>query len=137
MVTETLFSCILLASSTYNIPSGVLYSIMLVEDGRVGEVSKNPNGSYDLGPMQINSLWLPELAKHWNKSELEAAYDLVNDPCTNINVAAWILNKKISEADGSLINGIAYYHSKTPGLGTKYALKVYETLKRNNLLKNK
>lgn len=127
----------LAASASYNVPQPVLYAIMLAEDGRMGQISANSNGSYDLGIMQINSLWLPELAKHWDMSQTEVAYALVNDVCTNFNVASWILKKKIAEADGSLINGIAYYHSRTPHLGRKYALRVYDIMERNNLLKIK
>ncbi len=137
MTTEILLSCMLAASASYNVPQPVLYAIMLAEDGRMGQISANSNGSYDLGIMQINSLWLPELAKHWDMSQTEVAYALVNDVCTNFNVASWILKKKIAEADGSLINGIAYYHSRTPHLGRKYALRVYDIMERNNLLKIK
>lgn len=136
MNSAIILSCLLSASQTYDIPSAVLYSIMVVEGGEMGEVSANTNGSYDLGLMQINSLWLPELAKHWGVSELDAAYSVVNDTCSNINVASWILKKKIAEADGSLMNGIAYYHSRTPKLGIKYALKVYDTLEKENLIEN-
>lgn len=134
MVSQAVLSCLLAAANTYQIPSSVLYAIMENEGGKMGEVSENTNGSYDLGIMQINSLWLPELAKHWGVSQTEAAYAVVNDTCTNFNVAAWILNKKIAEADGSLMNGIAFYHSRTPNLGRKYAMKIYNTLERENLL---
>jgi soluble lytic murein transglycosylase-like protein len=134
MSSQIILGCLLAAASTYDVPSSVLYSIMEVEGGETGTVSANTNGSYDLGLMQINSLWLPELAKHWGVDETEAAYRVVNDTCTNIDVASWILKKKIAEADGSLINGIAFYHSRTPHLGRKYALKVYDTLEKNNFL---
>jgi len=135
MVPEAVISCLLSASLKYDIPPAILYSIMKVEGGETGMVNKNTNDSFDIGVMQINSLWLPELANHWNVSNLEAAYVLANDPCVNINVASWILKQKIKEAEGSLINGIAYYHSKNPSLGKKYAMKVYDTLKKNDLLK--
>jgi soluble lytic murein transglycosylase-like protein len=123
MTGEIVLNCLLAASANYNVPPVVLYSIMLVEGGKNGEVSKNTNNTYDLGIMQINTLWLPELAEHWKLTPTETAFAIVNDPCTNFNVAAWILKKKIAEADGSLINGIAFYHSRTPKFGVKYAMK--------------
>ena len=134
MGSEIIVSCLLAAAASHDLPPAVLYSIMINEGGKMGEVSKNTNNTYDLGLMQINSLWLPELAKHWDVTPLEAAYAVVNDTCTNLNVASWILNKKIAEADGSLIKGIAYYHSRTPHLGHRYAMKIYNTLKEKNLL---
>lgn len=134
MGAEVIASCLLAAAATYDLPPAVLYAIMINEGGKMGEVSKNTNDTYDLGLMQINSLWLPELAEHWDISPLEAAYMVVNDTCTNLTVASWILNKKIAEANGSLITGIAYYHSRTPHLGKRYAMKVYNTLKEKNLL---
>lgn len=42
-------------------------------------------GSYDIGLMQINSRWLPTLARHGLKED-----DLF-EPCTSIEVGAWIL----------------------------------------------
>jgi hypothetical protein len=54
-------------------------------------VGPNDNGSYDLGPMQINTIWLPELAQSWGVSESTAYKWVRDDPCTNMGVAAWIL----------------------------------------------
>jgi soluble lytic murein transglycosylase-like protein len=136
MISEAIIACMLSAASTYDVPAPVLYSIMEIEAGKSGELSANTNGTYDLGLMQINSLWLPEIAKHWGISNSAVAYKIVNDDCTNINVASWILNKKINEAKGSLVNGIAFYHSRTPRLGRKYALKVVNNLQANGLIEN-
>ena len=63
MATSTvLAACLMLASQTYSVPPAVLVGIYKVEGGKVGQEVRNTNGSYDLGPMQINTLWIPELA---------------------------------------------------------------------------
>jgi len=130
MLSEVISSCLLIASNNYQIPSDILQSIMIAEGGKIGQVRHNTNGSYDMGIMQINSLWLPELAKHWNVREIDAAYALINDPCSNINVAAWILKQKMQETNGDLFKGIGHYHSKTPKYRNAYVNRVYKILKK-------
>lgn len=70
---KMLAACILMAAQNYSVPPSVLLGIYQVEGGAVGQaVGPNDNGSYDLGPMQINTIWLPELARHWGVSEATA-----------------------------------------------------------------
>lgn len=124
---KALAICIFAASQTYTVPVEVLLGIMHVEGGRVGQAVKNTNGSYDLGPMQINTLWVKELASHWNVSEQAALRLVRDDACVNVGVGAWILRKKINDT-GSLMGGIAGYHSLTPGIGTRYRAKVLRAI---------
>ena len=133
---KALATCMLLAAQTYQVPPAVMIGIMHVEGGRVGQqVGPNKNGTYDLGPMQVNSSWIPQLARAWNVDQ-KTAYRLVRDDgCVNVRVSAWILHKKIKDA-GSLYKGIAHYNSATPGIGTRYAAKVISTMKRRGLLKS-
>ena len=91
------------------------------------------NGSYDLGPMQINTIWIPELAKYWNVDQATAIRWVKDDPCTNINVSAWILRQHINET-GSLSQAIAHYHSRTPYYGRRYKKKVVEALQKKGLI---
>lgn len=88
-------------------------------------IRQNTNGSRDIGVMQINSLWLPELAKH---GILEAH---LFDPCVNIEVGAWILQKRQMHF-GNTWEAVGAYHSKTPAFKWNYAEKVQGNLK--NLL---
>ncbi|NCC03978.1 MAG: transglycosylase [Proteobacteria bacterium] len=135
MTAKALATCMLLAAQTYQVPPAVLIGIMHVENGRVGQqVGPNINGTYDLGPMQVNSRWVPQLADAWNVDR-KTAYSLVRDDgCVNVRVSAWILRQKIKEA-GSLYGGIAYYHSATPGIGTRYAAKVIAAMERKGLIR--
>ena len=136
MIGQTLATCIFLASQTYSLPPAVLVGISMVEGGKVGQQVKNKNGSYDLGPMQINTLWLPELAKTWGVSRSRAWQLVRDDACTNVHVAAWILRKKTIEA-GSLYQGIAHYHSKTPKHGLPYRKKVVAMMHKHGLMKRR
>lgn len=88
----------------------------------------NDNGSYDLGPMQINTIWITLLADKWGVEE-DTAYRWVrDDPCTNMGVSAWILRTHMNET-GSLSKAIAYYHSKTPQYGYPYKGKVVSAMR--------
>jgi len=133
---QTLAACLMLAAHTYQVPPAVMIGIMHVEGGRVGqEVGPNFNGTYDLGPMQVNSRWIPELARAWKVDHRAARKAIRDDGCVNVRVAAWILRRKIAEA-GSLYGGIAHYHSATPGRGQRYAAKVIAVMERKGLIKH-
>ena len=135
MITSVIATCIFLAAQTYAVPPAVLVGIYEVEGGRVGQQVRNTNETYDLGPMQINSIWMPELARHWNVPYRTAYRWVRDDACTNINVAAWILRSKSMES-GSLYTGIAHYHSKTPKYGVPYRQKVIAAMQRKGLTAN-
>src|ERR1700722_51582 len=133
-ITATAFAaCILAAANTYQVPPAVMIGIMQVEGGHVGQQVPNSNGTYDLGPMQVNTRWVPELARMWHVNVRTARGWVRDDACTNVHVAAWILKQKIAET-GSLYYGIAWYHSATPGLGHHYAAKVIDAMDRKGLV---
>lgn len=133
-MSKVLAACLLLAAQTYSVPPAVLVGIMEVEGGKVGqEVGPNGNGSYDLGPMQINTIWLPQLSDYWGVSEDTARRWVRDDPCTNMSVAAWILKKNLEETN-SIPTAIQYYHSRTPKYGVKYKKKVISAIRRKGLI---
>lgn len=133
---QALAACLLLAAHTYEVPPAVMIGIMHVEGGRVGQqVGPNVNGTYDLGPMQVNTRWLPELARIWKVNVPTAKAWVRDDGCVNVHVAAWILKQKMMET-GSLYSGIAYYHSATPDKGNRYASKVIAAMERKGLIKH-
>ncbi|MGB4102286.1 MAG: lytic transglycosylase domain-containing protein [Alphaproteobacteria bacterium] len=130
---KVIASCLILAAQTYHVPAAAMIGIMHVEGGRVGQQVLNTNGSYDLGPMQVNTLWLPQLARLW-RVDVPTAHNWVRDNgCVNVYVAAWILRQKIDEAAG-LYGGIARYHSGTPWRGDSYARKVLAVMERKGLV---
>src|SRR6185312_5860169 len=98
-----------------------------VEGGRLGSASHNKNGSYDYGPMQINSIWLPKLAAYGYTQ-----HHLQYDACANVMAGTWILSQNIANAR-NLWHGIGGYHSYTPHLNQGYQKKVadvYHLLQR-------
>lgn len=136
MLNQVFAACLLMAAETYSVPPAVLVGIYQVEGGRVGQQVHNTNGSYDMGPMQINTIWLPELARRWGVSESHAKKWVRDDPCTNVGVAAWILKGHLRET-GNLSQAIAHYHSRTPHIGKRYRAKVINAMQRKGLIKNK
>lgn len=132
---QALAACLLLASNTYQVPPAVMIGIMQVEGGHVGQAHMNTNGTYDLGPMQVNTLWMGNLARMWHVNTRTAHTWVRDDGCVNVHVAAWILKQKIAET-GSLYGGIAHYHSATPILGARYAAKVIAAMDRKGLIKH-
>lgn len=132
MNASILAACLMIAAQTYMVPPGVLLGILQVEGGRIGQEVGNTNGSYDLGPMQVNTIWLPVLARRWNVDRETARTWLRDDGCVNMGVAAWILRQRIN-LTGSLWEGIAGYHSLTPGIGSGYAGRVSAAMRRYGL----
>jgi len=82
--------------------------------------------------MQINTLWLPELAAHWGVSEKRAFELLRDDPCVNTGVSAWILRSHLNET-GDLAKAVGYYHSRTPHLTEAYKKRVMTAMIRTGL----
>lgn len=134
-MSKVVAACLMLAAQTYSVPPAVMVGILQVEGGAIGQQVRNTNGSYDLGPMQINTIWVPELAEFWGVEQTTAARWIRDDACTNMGVAAWILRRHLDNT-GSLSKAIAHYHSKTPSRGYSYKAKVVEAMRKNGLIRN-
>lgn len=120
--------CLMMAAKAYDLPPAIMMGIHAVEGGRPGVVSVNKNASEDYGVMQINSVWLPVLAEHYKRPEEEIRGRLIEDPCFNTAVAAWILRGRIDRAGGDVWRGVGHYHSYTPHLAERYRQKVRRAL---------
>lgn len=134
LVSKIFASCLMMAAQAYSVPPAVLLGIHQIEGGAPGqEVGPNENGTYDLGPMQINTTWLPELADQWGVNEATAYRWVRDDVCTNVGVSAWILRRHMNET-GNLARAISHYHSRTPKYGQAYRTKVIRAMQKNGLV---
>jgi len=130
-----LAACLLSSAQIYHVPAAVMIGILHVEQGHVGQAAgPNTNGTYDLGPMQINTSWMPTLAHYWHVDQRTAYYWVRDNGCVNMYVSAWILRQSINQAGGYLPGGIARYHSATPEIGGPYARRVIMAMSREGLI---
>jgi soluble lytic murein transglycosylase-like protein len=116
-------TCWDLSGERYQISPALLYAIAKTESGlNPRAINKsNANGSIDYGLMQINSFWLPALAKHGITKEH------LFDPCTSIEVGAWILAQNAKQL-GYNWNMVGAYNARSPDKRLVYARKVYKSL---------
>jgi soluble lytic murein transglycosylase-like protein len=116
------------AAARYRVPTSLLMAISRVESsGNPRAINRNPDGSYDIGHMQINSRWLP-LLKRYGIDERS-----LFDACTNTYVGAWILAQNIHRL-GYNWEAIGAYNARSPSKRMAYARKVAAFLKREGVL---
>ena len=128
-------NCWLGASSAFDVPPGLLLAIAQVESSyQVDALALAPNGTHSVGLMQINSSWFPQLRRAGISEQ--GLYE----PCTNINVGAWILSQNITRYGATWEAIGAYYagpydaksHAWKLPLYRLYATKVLKAWKRIN-----
>lgn len=120
----TIEGCIYAAASLYHEPPAVLLILLNVEGGTLGAVSRNTNGTVDIGPMQVNQLWIPKLADHWRAAP-QSTYEALRDNfCANVEAGAWILRQGLDRAHGNFWGGVGYYHSYDPVYQDSYLRSV-------------
>lgn len=120
--------CVVAEAQRQSLELVKLMAVMKTEAGRVGMFSRNTDGSYDIGPMQVNSIHLPELSKTFGVPPAAVAQLLGYDGCFNVAVGAWLLRKRTNEANGDFWYGIGRYHSKTPIHARRYILRVHQNM---------
>jgi hypothetical protein len=118
------FACMVLVAQIYALPPRVLPAIQRVEGGAPGVSSHNTDGTDDLGIMQINTIWLPILARISGTDEATAKDRLLDRPCYNIAAAGMIMRRYLDETHGDLMLAIGNYHSHTRLLNIGYQAKV-------------
>lgn len=120
--------CIHSSASAYNLNPLIILSVMKVESGgRIGIVSRNTNGTDDLGPGQFNTGTWAKLLIEKYKIPREA---LINDMCQAVRGMGFALRTEINNAGGDLWRGVGNYHSRTPKHHVKYVRLVYGAYKQ-------
>ncbi|MGX9960598.1 transglycosylase SLT domain-containing protein [Xanthomonas euvesicatoria] len=119
-------ACVTAAAARYKVPEQLIWTILKTEGGTTGRVSKNTNGTYDMGVMQINSVHLQSPPYQFSKYGITREA-LINDQCLNINVGTYMLASEIARAP-TFWKGVTNYHSRTPAKAAVYLGKVLKNL---------
>jgi hypothetical protein len=119
LINDVPVSCINQAAISYHLPAALILSVMQKENGRNGQAIHNKNGTFDLGVMQINTLWLPTLKRYgYTRDELQF------NPCKNIEAATWILAKSLASGETAW-SGVGNYHSHMLNYNQSYSSSVH------------
>lgn len=107
--------CFQEAGERYAVSPWLLWAIAKTESS-FNPVARhyNPNGSVDVGLMQINSIWADQLGATWSH---------LDDPCTNVMAGAWVLRQCV-QVYGYTWQAVGCYHSRTPARRDAYAARI-------------
>ncbi|WP_202905130.1 lytic transglycosylase domain-containing protein [Paraburkholderia mimosarum] len=115
--------CIDDAAAYRHISARLVRAIAQQESGmRAGAINVNANGSEDIGLMQINSSWLPTLARYGIRRE-----HLFN-ACVNAYVGTWILASNFRQF-GPTWKAVGAYNATSSSRQLVYANSIYRRLK--------
>lgn len=116
--------CVLDAARISGMPVAALFAILATEGGKTGEALSNKNGTWDLGPFQVNTVHLKELSAIGISPRA-----VLCDGRVNAHAAAWLLSKEYRRT-GNLWQAIGAYHSRTPHRRDAYIRRVKNNLER-------
>ena len=116
--------CIMGAAAASDLPLAVLFGVLATEGGTPGEALRNDNGTWDMGPFQINTCHVNELVA----MGIDPA-TLLRDGCVGAYAAAWLLRKEYNRT-GNLWEAVGSYHSRNPERRDAYIARVKSNLSR-------
>ncbi|MFA0809401.1 lytic transglycosylase domain-containing protein [Microbulbifer epialgicus] len=120
-------------SRKLDIPELILDTYLLTEGAYEGHIRHNDsNGTWDIGPMQINSINWKLFYDSFGITPLEIRYD----GCINLFSGAYLIKGHFDVVGddvynewGIFVKTVANYHSKTPKHNKKYQVDFTENLK--------
>ena len=119
-----LWECVIDAAHKNGLPLAALVGILAAEGGAPGEALSNANGTWDMGPFQINTCHVNELLQAGMRPDV-----ILLDGCANAYAAAWILRKEYDRTR-NIWDAVGAYHSRTPHLRDAYLGRVRKHLSR-------
>lgn len=119
--------CVAEAAERTGVSFLALATVLAVEAGEVGQMRANRNGTYDYGPMQINSVRVADLERRFTVDRRRLRWD----GCYNVAVGAFVLAEELRRARDvpprkRLAVAIGNYHSRTPHLRGRYLRRAFE-----------
>jgi soluble lytic murein transglycosylase-like protein len=120
-------ACLAQAGAKYQPPLSLMLAVAETESGFNPSIVRKPyaagnlDGSTDYGLMQINSWWLPTLARHGIRQ------DHLFDACVNADVGAWILAQNIKKMGYSWL-AVGAYNAVSTEKRWIYAARVSRNL---------
>jgi hypothetical protein len=121
-------SCIRAAAGNRPWLEKTLWGLYDQERGWAGAEIANRDGTFDLGPLQINTSWVTVIASLLKRDSRDVRRWLRDDSCFNVRVAAWIFLTGYSHP-GGYWRAVGAYHSPTRWRARAYAAGVADNLR--------
>ena len=114
--------CIQPASAYHSVNAEVLRSIIRIESrGNPDTITRNKDGSIDVGLGGTNSVHFKELAKHG------VTPPHLLDACISTYTTAWLL-ARATHKYGETWRGVASFHSTTPYYNHRYQVLIHNDM---------
>lgn len=118
---KTQVECSIESAIEYDVPPSIVLALADLEGGKPNLKVKNTDGTFDHGYMQINTVFLKDLNRQYGIT----AEDVMKDDCVSFKIASKRVADHIKNDQGSFLQKVANYHSKTD---------TYNTIYQSNLL---
>lgn len=121
-IADVEFEHISAVAIAFQLPIAALIGILATEGGKPGQALRNENGSWDMGPYQINTCHVPELARRGIDPLM-----MLTDARFNVVFAGYLLRTHLDRT-GDIWAAIGAYHSRTPIKQAAYIARVRQNL---------